>query len=139
MRQDIYNHIREALEGLGEIRHIDLWNRNAESIDEEAPWERPAVFVEFRPVRWREIESRVEYRCTPQVALHIVTEWVPAWGGAPGAEMMFDLPRLIHERLAGLCGERFYGLELVESHTNHDHEEILDMVEVYECEASRIF
>ena len=139
MRQDLYDRIAEKLGELEEIRHIDMWNRNIEFIDEEAPWERPAVFVEILPVKGRKIESRVEYRCRPAVSLHIVTDWHEGSGGEPGTGNMFDLPGRIHEKLAGLAGDHFYGLDLTESLTNHDHGEILEMIEIYECEASRIF
>ena len=49
-----------------------------------------------------------------------------------------DLPVRIHGALTGLSGDCFCGLDLEESHTNHDHEDILDTVEVYSCDASRI-
>ncbi|MDE7440661.1 MAG: hypothetical protein K2M69_00635 [Muribaculaceae bacterium] len=122
-----------------EIRHIDMWNRNVEFIEEETPWERPAVFIEIRPIRWDRLDERNEYRCEPEVALHIVTDWVEATGGEPGRGRMFELPEKIHERLAGLEGKDFYGLDLRESVTNHDHGEILEMIEVYGCYGSRIF
>ncbi len=139
MRQDLYDRITEKLGELEDVRHIDMWNRNIEFLDEETPWERPAVFIEILPVRWRKIESRVEYRCNPAVRLHIVTDWYAGSEGKPGTGNMFDLPARIHEKIAGLDGEHFYGLDLTESDTNHDHGEILEMIEIYECEASRIF
>lgn len=45
----------------------------------------------------------------------------------------------VHRQLQGRSMPRFYGLDLVESVTNHDHEDILDTVEIYSCDASRIF
>lgn len=32
------------------IKYVDLWNHNVEFLDEEQPWARPAVFVEFTPI-----------------------------------------------------------------------------------------
>ena len=34
------------------IKHIDLWNHNVEFIEQEENWARPAVFVEFKPIKW---------------------------------------------------------------------------------------
>lgn len=139
MRQDIYDSISRELQKMEDIRHIDMWNRNVEFIEEESGWMRPAVFVEIMPVKWRCIEPREDYRSRVRVRLHIVTDWVSGSDGRPGTGEMFDLPARIHERLGGLSGERFYGLDLSESVTNHDHGELLEMIEEYECEASRLF
>ena len=46
--------------GGGAIKHIDLWNHNVEFIEQEENWERPAVFVEFCPIRWNAIVDGVE-------------------------------------------------------------------------------
>ena len=124
---------------LDEIRHLDMWNRNVEFIEEEMAWDRPAVFVEILPIRWRCVAPGREYRCEPEVALHIVTDWIEASGGEPGCGGMFDLPERIHEELCGLSGRDFHSLDLRESRTNHDHGEILEMIEVYGCYGSRIF
>lgn len=115
------------------IRHMDLWNRNVEFIDQEIPWERPAVFIEFSPVRWDAIVPGVEYRAEPQVILHIVTDWAEgASGDGDDAIDMLDLPDHIHDAIAGLAGSRFRDLSLSESQTNHNHEEIVENIEVYD-------
>ena len=48
---------------------------------------------------------------------------------------MFDLPELLHESLVGLSGKKFLDLDLVESQTNHNHEEIVENIEAYQCVA----
>ena len=46
-------HLRQVLqEEVPEVKHVDLWNHNVEFIEQETPWERPAVFVEFGEVVW---------------------------------------------------------------------------------------
>ena len=47
MRKELYNLLCRELGAIAEIKHIDLWNRNVEFIEQEEGWERPAVFVEF--------------------------------------------------------------------------------------------
>lgn len=134
MRKELYQVIREKLGSIAEIKHIDLWNQNVEYIEQEADWARPAVFVEFCPIQWRAIVNGVEYRAEPLVKLHIVTDW--AEGALEGGELsVFDLPEAIHKALTCTDGETFLQLDLVESDTNHNHEEIVESVEVYQCEA----
>lgn len=121
------------------IPHIDLWNHNVEFIEQEENWARPAVFVEFCPVRWNAIVPGVEYRAEPFVNLHIVTDW--AGSVSEGSDFkeealeVFDLPELIHEKLSCMSGDTFKVFDLTESRTNHNHEEIVENIEVYSCVA----
>lgn len=121
------------------IPHIDLWNHNVEFIEQEENWARPAVFVEFCPIRWNALVNGVEYRAEPQVNLHIVTDWAGA--ASDGSELeeealeVFDLPELIHEKLSCMDGETFRVFDLEESRTNHNHEDIVESIDVYSCVA----
>lgn len=139
MRKELYRLLCSELKAIDLIKHIDLWNHNVEFIEQEENWERPAVFVEFCPIQWNAIVPGVEYRAEPLIKLHIVTDWEGS--SADGSELqedalkVFDLPGLIHARLAGLSGETFLELDLVESDTNHNHEEIVESIEVYQCVA----
>ena len=153
MRKELYNKIKQRLTLLcvnaaGEyyeapldmdddvrfraIKHIDLWNRNVEFIEQETAWERPAVFIEFEPIHWISIVPGIEYRAEARVRLHIVTDWAPAVAdGSDGSGRFFELPDKIHDVLAGLNGANFKDFTLEESHTNHDHEDIVESIEVY--------
>lgn len=81
----------------------------------------------------------MEYRAEPLIKLHIVTDWEGS--SAEGSELqedalkVFDLSGLLHAQLAGLSGETFLELDLVESDTNHNHEDIVESIEVYQCVA----
>lgn len=120
------------------IKHIDLWNRNVEFMDQEIPWERPAVFIEFSPVRWNTIVPGVEYRAEPQVIFHIVTDWAETTrDDEPSGIDMLDLPDYVHEAIAGLEGRTFRDMSLAESHTNHNHDEIVENIEIYDYVAFR--
>ena len=136
MRKELYNLLCGELGAIAEIKHIDLWNRNVEFIEQEEGWARPAVFVEFGPIQWKPIVNGVEYRAEPQITLHIVTDWAGASSeGSPFREdalEVFDLPDKIHRRLANLEGETFGELDLAQSITNHDHEDIVETIEVYQ-------
>lgn len=141
MRKELYNVLCEKLGEIKEIKHIDLWNHNVEFIEQEENWARPAVFVEFCPIEWKAIVYGVEYRAEPLVKLHIVTDWEgSADAGSAFKEealKVFDLTDEIHRKLTCLDGETFLQLDLVESQTNHNHEDIVESIEVYQCVAIR--
>lgn len=115
------------------IRHIDLWNRNVEFIEQDIPWERPAVFIEFAPFKWNATVPGVEYRAQPLVNLHVVTDWAEQDSDIS----QFRLLDKIHGLLAGLSGDTFMELDIDSSATNHDHEEIVENIETYTCVAFR--
>ena len=103
------------------IKHIDLWNHNVEFIEQEENWERPAVFVEFQPIQWNAIQPGAEYRAEPIVHLHVVTDWQ----GSSSADSEFREQSL----------KVFLEFDLVGSSTNHNHEEIIENIETYQCVA----
>lgn len=149
MREELYRDIKSQLELLctnatgeiftapedmdsdlypGAIRHIDLWNRNVEFIEQEAAWERPAVFIEFLPIQWNAIAIGQEYRAQVTVNLHIVTDW----NDRHNIEQ-FRLLDAIHRLLAGMSGKSYAEFDLVSSTTNHNHEDIVENIETYSC------
>lgn len=122
------------------IKYVDLWNHNVEFLDQEQPWERPAVFVEFAPIVW-ELVKPGEYRAKPVINLHVVTDWA---GDASSASELqeealsvLDYSAIIHRALCGLEGEHFGRFDLIETHTNHNHDELVESVEVYRCVIER--
>lgn len=110
------------------IKHIDLWNHNVDFLEQEAPWPRPAVFIEFVPFKWHAIVPGIEYRAQPLINLHVVTDWAEQKNIGE-----FRLLDKIHEQLAGLEGENFMEFDIDSSATNHNHEDIVENVETYTC------
>lgn len=152
MREELYRKLKTRLESLcvnaaGEyyerpdeadaddglypraIKHIDLWNRNVDFIEQEEAWDRPAVFIEFVPFRWNTIVPGVEYRAQPQINLHIVTDWA----GCDSDVRQFRLLDEVHNLVAGLSGNTFMEFDIEGSSTNHNHEDIVDNIETYTC------
>lgn len=119
------------------IKHIDLWNHNVEFIEQEENWERPAVFVEFKPIQWNAIKNGVEYRAEAVVDLHVVTDWQGSASiDSPFREeslKVFDILDAIHTLLVDMSGETFAEFDLVGSSTSHNHDELLENVESYQC------
>lgn len=144
MRKELYKDLCTVLKtvGGGAIKHVDLWNHNVEFIEQEENWERPAVFVEFCPEEWKPVERGKEYYADPLVKLHVVTDWKGS--AADGSEFMddaldvFDLCKEIHKAVCLMNGDTYGRMDLVESDTNHNHEDILENIEVYKCKAVRI-
>ena len=143
MRKELYEMLCERLKevGGGAIKHIDLWNHNVEFIEQEEQWERPAVFVEFAPIRWAAIQNGVEYRSEALVHLHVVTDW--AGSVSEDSEFrdeslaVFDLLEEIHKVLTCMEGDTFMEFDLVESRTNHNHEGLIENIESYGCVAMK--
>ena len=145
MRKELYNRIKTLLldeeNGLG-IKHVDLWNHNVEFIEQETVWDRPAVFVEFCPIRWEAHQRGVSYRAEALVKLHIVTDWVERLDTQGGDDVgidELDLSEAIHGVIGCLDGDKFSGFDIVETATNHNHEEIVESIDTYRCEAWREF
>lgn len=67
------------------------------------------------------------------VSLHIVTDWVgrTALGEDIDDFAAFELSERICSVVRGLRGEHFHGMELITTHTNHNHEELLENIDVY--------
>ncbi len=143
MRKELYKALCEKLKSIGdgEIKHIDLWNRNVEFIEQEEAWERPAVFIEICPITWEQTTGGRLQRGTGLVKLHIITDW--SGSAADGSSdqdtllEMFDWSEKIQKAIDGLTGEMFHSLHLVETYTNHDHEEIVESIEVYKLRGVR--
>ena len=142
MRKELYKAIIEAVSEVEEIRHIDLWNKNVEYIEVDEPFPMPAVFVEFTPVNWQRLAGPVqEWKGTGNVNLHIVTQWHGS--AAAGSDEMeenlaaFDLAEKIHNALEGITGTNYRDMSLVQTQTNHNHEEIFENIEIYKVHYKR--
>jgi hypothetical protein len=65
-----------------------------------------------------------------------VTDWYGSASSEAGAteealDEMFGLSEVVREAIEGIEGKSFGRVMLTQSHTNHDHEEILESIEVY--------
>ena len=50
MRKELYQKLKDCLGSLESVKYVALWNHNVEYIEQEQPWERPAVFIEILPL-----------------------------------------------------------------------------------------
>lgn len=144
MITELYTAIAAALREVdnGIIQHIDLWNQNVEFIEEDEAWDRPAVFVEFGEIVWDPYKGPANGMIGKgEVLLHIVTDWKgSAADGSPyQADTLADysLSNKIYERLRGLRGVTFRNMTLSRTLTNHNHQELLENIEVYKVTYER--
>lgn len=112
------------------VKHVGLWNRQVEFIEEEAPFPMPAVFVEFGKIAWRHQAGGVQ-DADLTVGLHVLTVAVPE--GFDGAEFHLDLLDKINACLHKFEGEYWGSFKRSASIPCHDHEEILDDTEVFQA------
>ncbi len=110
------------------IKHIALWNRQVEFIEQETPFLMPAVFIEFGKAEWRHQSGGIQ-DAELAVGLHVLTMAMPE--GWDAGEFHLDLLDSINTCLHGFCGEDFSSFQRTASIPCHDHEEILDDTEVF--------
>ena len=123
----IYQSLEEKLLAMHLFNHIDLWNQNVEFIDQESPFAMPACFVEFGRVMWE--DNTNGQRGSVDVSLHCVTAWNNDREHINTTQTLFER---LHNTL--IDGER---LRRVSSIVNHNHDQIIDSIEVYRLKVSR--
>lgn len=134
IRKTIFEGIRERLATFTSIRHIDLWNRNVEYIDLESPWERPALFVEFCPIRWERVTGSGDTLIgNGTVRLHLVCDVHSV------ADMctVFLLSEAVERRLLRFGSKEFRGWAMAATYTNHDHEDLIEHIDEYTFRATK--
>lgn len=146
MIQELYDKLTGALlqvGGGGVIRHIDLWNQNVAFIDEDEAWARPAVFIEFGHIGWDPYKGPANgMKGKGELLLHVVTDWKgsAATGSLDREEtlMDYDLLNMIFRQVNGLRGETFRNIGILRTEINHNHEDILENIEVYQVTYERV-
>jgi len=118
--------LKEAGTAKPVILHYDLWNRQVEFAEQEIPFSTPAVFIEFNPIDWKSEGQGVQDGIV-MFGLHIITSF------QYGPLKALDLSDKLNTCLTGFNGECFGSMERVRSTTCHDHEELLDSVEIFRC------
>jgi hypothetical protein len=143
MRKQLYLDVKSRLQeilgadGMPLFRHFDLWNRQVEFMEQETPFNCPAVFVEFSPMEWRTLGNRVQ-ATEATVRLHIVTEWYAGTAFNSPTEIpsleFLDIADRAVAALQGFSTPYMGSWMRSRSVTNHDHERYVDNVEEYRCD-----
>lgn len=112
------------------IKHISLWNRQVEFIEDENIFTMPAVFIEFGKIQWRHQSGGVQ-DAELTVGLHVLTSAVPE--GYDGDLYHLELIDSINRCLHGFQSDYMGSMARSVSLPCHDHDEILDTTEVFKC------
>lgn len=141
MRKEIYLAVIERLKQITDafgapiIEHFDLWNQNVEFIEQETSFPMPAVFVEFEPIAWVPLQKGVQQGALT-IRLHIVTEQncTSEDGGLYQDKALdfLDLLDQINNKLSGMKADNYDTFTRVSSATNHNHEQILESIEIFQ-------
>lgn len=147
MRKQLYLAIIDRLKqikdenGEPKIKHFDLWNEQVTFIEQEEPFDLPAVFIEFLPIQWRTANDGTQ-TAEVQFRLHIITPFKGAAGDGSmyqtEALELFDLLDNVNKVMFKMSGDYFRSTLRVRSDTNHNHEELIESLETYQVSVADI-
>lgn len=142
MRKQLYLDIKNALKSIVDsednpvFKHFDLWNQQVEFLEEETPFERPAVFIELSPLAWNQVGLKKQ-EAELQVKIHIVTDWwAQTHDSSPVEDEMLaylDIADVVVRKLNNFAASSGNTFMRIRSETNHNHERVVDSVEVFKC------
>lgn len=124
------------------FKSFDLWNQNVEFMEEDEPFDRPAVFIEFDPINWQALGGKNQ-KAVATVRLHIVTDWHANTADNVASEYRtqalayLDAPSYVLKAMQGLVIQPTAAMRCsntwtrTQSIVNHNHERYVDSVEVY--------
>jgi hypothetical protein len=141
MRKQLYLDIQTACKAIKNangkklFQHIDLWNQNVEFLEEDRHWNRPALFIEFKPIVWQTAGERVQ-EAVIDINLHIVTDWYgqtqeDSPKQSQGLDYL-DIPDQVVAALHNLKLTLSGSLTRTQSIINHNHARYCDSIEVYQ-------
>ena len=82
--------------------------------------------MEFGTIGWEPFAGGKHQRGKGVVRIHLVTDW-----NEGEHDQAFAIGQKISEALEGLEGELFNGMVLIETATNHNHEDLLESIDSY--------
>lgn len=148
MRANIYKALVEKLkeytdkEGNQVFKHFDLWNEQVDFIEDETPFDTPAIFIEFKRINWSDTMQNMQ-RGTLPIRLHVVTEWK---GSTNDGSIYQDAALERLDLVDNMAGHLFnwraskgntdiQRMQRTSSDTNHNHGELVEDIEDYTCTA----
>lgn len=134
-RKEIYKDIRrialgEGAEGEPMFSSVAWWNKNIEFLEEDTPFDFPALFVEFGTVEYAPQKSGDRDMGQCDVLLHVVVD-----GHESDLFGFIDSLDRCERLISALRASPWY-LRRLQSVSNHDHGEIIEFLEVVKA---RIF
>ena len=146
MRANIYKALVEKLktytdaEGNQVFKHFDLWNEQVDFIEDETPFDTPAVFVEFQTINWGDTIQSAQ-RGTLPIRMHVVTEWKGATNDGSiyqeealkRLDMVDGMASHLFNWMHGENGLTIQRMQRNTTYTNHNHGELVEDIEDFTC------
>lgn len=146
MRVFIYNSLTEHLlnwtdeENNPIIKHIDLWNEQVEFIEQETPFDTPAIFIEFLEMKWVTLGGNAQ-KSNPTIRFHIVQKYEGSCSNISifreKALERFTILDELDKHMASFMqkeGDKIISLwQRSTSSTNHNHDELIEDITDYTC------
>ena len=140
MRAEIYKAVKTALKNSQnesrEVQFVGLWNNEIENLQGNLSFPLPAVFIEFETIEWEQGGLNMR-NGDVAIRLHIITATQMPWINNETEENRdieyFELINKINRKIQGLEGDNFSKMMLTTSATNHNHKELIESIERFEC------
>lgn len=114
-----------------EIAHFGLWNQESETPEEEVPFERPALFIEFGDIEWGRYTKEkdgIGSKGEGAIRLHLVTDWQDETDYI----VPFTIGEKLNRELVRIPSSSHYSVLYPSlTLTNHNHTNLLESVEEY--------
>lgn len=124
-RESLYTELLDKLMQVEGVKHVDLWNQQTDFMEEEAPFQMPAVFIELGDIEWN--VRKGYFRGFGEIRLHTVMPWsteapVKAW----------RLTDRIWRALSRIRSDSFDGYYPSITMPNKSHGEIFENIDVFQ-------
>lgn len=141
MRKQLYKEIETALLSILDdndfqlIQYVDLWNNQVDDAEESEAFDTPAVFIEFKNIRWRTLGNKTQ-EGNINLTLHIITKK----NASTSNESKFqdeeldalDLPDKIFTKLQNFNPTNASYMVRTDTDFNNNNKELQDTKETYE-------
>lgn len=142
MKKQLYLDIKNRLKTIKDandeplFKHFDLWNQQVEFIEQETPFQCPAIFVEFLTHHWKTLGNKVQ-ETELFIRLHIVTEWFAQTADYSATEEQaldyLDIVDAVVAVMQNFSATGTNGFMRTKTIPNHNHERFVDNIEEYVC------
>lgn len=139
-RAQLYNDIKGIIASrVEEIKHVGLWNQDADFLEEGTPYELPALFIEFGNIEWgsyaKDGEKGMFAVGRGNVKYHLLCEW----NNETDDTTPFILSEKINRVLVSIPSSTLYSVWYPSvTYTNHDHANIVESGEEFMVKYWRI-
>lgn len=131
-RAQLFNDIKGAITSrVEEIKHVGLWNQEMAALEDDAPYELPALFIEFGNIEWGTYakgEDGGRFAVGEgQVKYHLLC----GWHNETDDLLPFLLSEKVTNALTAINSSIYNMYYPSVTYTNHDHADIVESGEAF--------